>query len=104
MTKEREFFSVISDALGIDRSITTLPKGVRSIRWRRASPGSFRVLTRLRFFKRSITPFILAASIAIKRPNSFCDNEPYSYNFAKAENLVGVKSFGIKFEKILACS
>ena len=41
--------------------------------------------------------------MAIKRPNSFCDNDPNSYNFAKAENLVGVKSSGMRFEKILAC-
>ena len=85
----------------MDCSIITFSRGVRPKRWRRPLFGPVLVLTRLSRFRRSTTLFILAASKAIKGPNSFCDNDPNSYNFATAENLEGVKSFGMRFEKIL---
>ena len=78
------------------------PCGVSATTTRRASSGSALVSVRRRFVRRSMTPLIVAASIAVRRPRRFCEHGPVSRSFAIAAHCVGVTSGPICAEKIAA--
>jgi hypothetical protein len=56
------------------------------------SAGSGLVLVKPRLVRRSMTPLIVAASIAVKRPSRFCEDGPISLSLASAAHCVGVRS------------
>ncbi len=83
--------SLMSCAVCVRHANASCPFGVTETIVRRRSVLSFSVCTNSRFFNRSTTPLIVAASIAVSRPKAFCDNAPASVSFASVANCIGVR-------------
>ena len=78
-------------------------KRVRLTRRRRPSSGSGLVSVSPRAVRRSITPLMVATSIAVSRPSWFCEHGPVSASFDSAAHCVGVRLVPISRAKIAVC-
>jgi IclR family transcriptional regulator, mhp operon transcriptional activator len=93
---------VIASALGAAFSAICAPARVRLTSRRRPSSGSALVSVRPRAVSRSITPLMVATSIAVNRPSWFCEHGPVSVSLASAAHCVGVRLIPISRAKIAA--
>ncbi len=94
--------SVIRTACPTSLRTMASPAVVRATRWRRRSVGSGRVSVKPRADSRSITPLIVAASIATLRPSRFWLRGPHSSSFARAAHCMAVTSPSIPAAKMPA--
>ena len=78
------------------------PAGVGSIKIRRGRHRRDAQRPARAACKRSTTPLIVATSMAVRRPSSFCEIGPSVATVESAENCVGVRS-SMCFEKIERC-
>jgi len=68
-----------------DRRSPLVERGASSVRFDEQPPavaGSGRVAVKPRPVSRSMTPLIVAASIAVRRPRRFCEHAPHSLSLA----------------------
>src|SRR6478735_1627929 len=93
---------VIASAFGAAFSASCWPARVRLTSRRRPSSGSELVSVRPRAVRRSITPLMVATSIAVSRPSRFCEHGPVSVSFASAAHCVGVRLMPISRAKMVA--
>src|SRR4051812_40284147 len=92
---------VIASAFGAAFSARCWQVRVRLTSKRRSSSGSGLVSFTPRAVKRSITPLMVATSIAVKRPSRFCEHGRVSFSLASAAHCVGVRFMRISRAKMV---